>query len=164
VLPEIAWEFAPLTVGLGEPGELKLARGLIAARGEPMRQFLKATGNPPGGDELAVVAPVDVRWFVIISRAPRAERRAEWVEDSRESDGREVVVRTVVLPAGLRFELLSEKAGAERARLEFDAVLGGLREKGRVPSWPLPVGLALLLVFVAWLARWRRRGQRETAA
>jgi len=167
VFPEIHWQFAPLTLNLEGRASLPLERGMISATGAEMRKFLQAAGNPPTGCEVAVIAPVDVRWFAIISREhdrprPNAQRE-EWSEESREADGRDVVILTVLAPVGeslFRFEMLSEKAGAERARAEFDAVTSRLAEphaEKKPRWWILPPGLGLLALSLYWIVRRRRQ-------
>lgn len=128
-----------------------------------MRRFLKATGNQLTWKELAVAGPADLRWFVVISleatrRTEHSGKREEWSEDSVEADGRKVRVRTVAVPAGkalLSFEVVSEQADAEAARIESDDLLDRLEiaEAGRSPFWLLPPALAVL-AFAAYCVYW----------
>jgi len=167
VFPEIHWQFAPLTLDLQGAANLPLERGMISATGAEMRRFLEAAGNQLTGREVAVIAPVDVRWFAIITREPaervgRNAQREEWSEESKEADGRDVVIHTVLAPAGdalFRFEMLAEKAAAEKARAEFDAVLGRITtaHKEREPRWWIPPGLALGALGLIWMVRRRRQ-------
>ncbi|MBI4893697.1 MAG: hypothetical protein HY821_23970 [Acidobacteria bacterium] len=142
---------------------------MISADGAEMRRFLEAAGNQLNGKEAAVAGPADLRWFVVISveSAPRSQRsgqRQEWSEDSIETDGRKVRLRTMAVPvdrAVLTFEVVSEQAEAEKARREFDELLAGLKlaDENRSPSWLLSVLLLLAALVVYWLGRRRQRGQ-----
>lgn len=78
--PEIRWSFGPAEVELAARAALPVGRGLIYVQGEEMGRFLRASGNPPEGRELAVVGPVDLRWFAVISKEDRIG-----VEDLRKA-------------------------------------------------------------------------------
>ncbi len=161
--PDIRWQRGPLTLQLAGAARLRLGAGMIAAEGAEMRRFLKATGNQLTWKELAVAGPDDLSWFAVISLestrgAPRGSKREEWTEDSVEADGRKVRIRTVAVPAGwglLSFEVVSEQADAEAAKLEADDLLDGLEipESGRSPFWLLPPALAVL-AFAAYCVYW----------
>jgi uncharacterized membrane-anchored protein len=69
-VPEIHWQFGPRTLTLAGVGALSLPRGMISADRGEARRFLEATGNPPAGDELAVVAPTNLDWFLVFSYEP----------------------------------------------------------------------------------------------
>ncbi|MGC4054244.1 MAG: DUF2167 domain-containing protein [Paludibaculum sp.] len=43
------------------------------AQGQEMKRYLEATGNPPMGQELAVVGPADLHWFAVIAREDRIQ-------------------------------------------------------------------------------------------
>jgi uncharacterized membrane-anchored protein len=64
--PRIGWQYGPRTVTLGV-GVLELPAGMMSAQQEALKTFLTATGNPPAGDEVAVVAPLDLDWFLVFS-------------------------------------------------------------------------------------------------
>ncbi|MGC9999916.1 MAG: DUF2167 domain-containing protein, partial [Bryobacteraceae bacterium] len=69
-IPEIHWQFGPRTLTLAGVGALSLPRGMISIDRGETRRFLEATGNPPAGDELAVVAPTNLDWFLVFSYEP----------------------------------------------------------------------------------------------
>ena len=52
---------------LGGVGALPIPKGIVSADHAEMRRFLEASGNPPAGDEVAVVAPASVDWFIVFS-------------------------------------------------------------------------------------------------
>jgi uncharacterized membrane-anchored protein len=66
-LPEINWQFGPAEVKLGAEGVLRLPKGFLWADPEETRRFLGASGNPPSGQELAIIGPLDVAWFAVFS-------------------------------------------------------------------------------------------------
>jgi uncharacterized membrane-anchored protein len=72
-VPEIHWQFGPRTLTLAGVGALSLPRGMVSADRAETRRFLEATGNPPAGDELAVVAPSNLDWFLVFSFEPFRE-------------------------------------------------------------------------------------------
>lgn len=152
---EIRWSRGPHTLRLGEKWVLRLPKGVVFAEDAEMRRFLAATGNALTGREAAVFGAADLSWFVVVSGVEGGTRRdLEWTEESREADGREVVIQSVMRGANL-FELVSEKAEARAARHSLDAILLGFSEvkPARTPWWPLLATPLVLLFFV----RWRRR-------
>jgi hypothetical protein len=155
---EIRWCRGPRTLRLGEKWELPLPEGVVFAEGAGMRQFLAATGNVQTGREVAVFGAKELSWFVVVSAVEGGARsQLEWVEESREADGREVVIQSV-LRGGSLFELVSEKAGAEPARRALDEILIGFREVEHArPAWWLLLLCPLALLFYA---RRRRTGWR----
>jgi uncharacterized membrane-anchored protein len=68
--PAIHWQFGPRTLTLSGLGALPLPAGMISADRAETRRFLEATGNPPAGDEIAIVAPANVDWFLVFSFDP----------------------------------------------------------------------------------------------
>lgn len=68
--PAIHWQFGPRTLTLSGLGALPLPGGIISADRAEARRFLEATGNPPAGDEIAIVAPANVDWFLVFSFDP----------------------------------------------------------------------------------------------
>lgn len=46
---------------------MRLPQGFLWADPAESRRFLVASGNPPSGQELAVIAPVDLAWFAVFS-------------------------------------------------------------------------------------------------
>jgi hypothetical protein len=151
---EIRWSRGPHELRLRETWLLPLPEGVVYAEGEEMRRFLIATGNALIGKEVAVFGAADLAWFVVVSAPPGASQDdLEWTEESRESDGREVVLRSV-LRSGSLFELVSEKTTAEPARRAMDRILAGLHEAPPAHStwWPL-----LLIPFVLLFLIRRRR-------
>ena len=68
--PAIHWQFGPRTLTLSGVGALPLSRGMVSADRAETRRFLEATGNPPAGDEIAIVAPANVDWFLVFSFDP----------------------------------------------------------------------------------------------
>jgi uncharacterized membrane-anchored protein len=66
-LPEIRWQFGPATVSLGAQAELRLPQGYVWADPAETKRFLTASGNPPSGQELAIIGPVDISWFAVFS-------------------------------------------------------------------------------------------------
>ncbi len=68
--PAIHWQFGPRTLTLSGVGALPLSRGMVSADRAGTRRFLEATGNPPAGDEIALVAPANVDWFLVFSFDP----------------------------------------------------------------------------------------------
>jgi hypothetical protein len=156
---EIRWSRGPHTLRLGEQRVLPLPGGVVYAEGVEMRRFLAATGNSLTGREVAVFGAGDLSWFVVVSGAEGISRsELEWTEESREADGREVVIHSV-LRGSMLFELVSEKSGAESARRSLEPILAGLRvaERPRSPWWPL---LALPLVLLLFVRRRRGGGAR----
>ena len=152
---EIRWSRGPHTLRLGEKWVLPLPAGVVFAEGVEMGRFLAATGNALTGREVAVFGAADLSWFVVVSGADGASRgELEWTEESREAEGREVVIHSV-LRGGMLFEVVSERVGAEAARGSLERILAGLREVERPGStWWLWLWLPLvLLLFVR-----RRRG------
>ncbi|MGD0579016.1 MAG: DUF2167 domain-containing protein [Bryobacteraceae bacterium] len=69
-VPEIHWQFGPRTVTFAGVGALSLPQGMVSADKAETRRFLEATGNPPAGDELVVVAPTSLDWFLVFSFEP----------------------------------------------------------------------------------------------
>ena len=69
-VPAIHWQFGPRTLTLAGMGGLSLPRGIVSADRAESRRFLEAAGNPPAGDELAVVAPSSLDWFLVFSFEP----------------------------------------------------------------------------------------------
>jgi len=67
---EIHWQFGPRTVTFAGVGALQVPKGMVSADKAETRRFLEATGNPPAGDELAVVAPASLDWFLVFSFNP----------------------------------------------------------------------------------------------
>lgn len=65
--PAIEWQAGPLLLPLGSGARLALPKGHIAATGAEAAKFLEATGNPPTGKELAVVAIRSLDWFTVFS-------------------------------------------------------------------------------------------------
>jgi len=65
--PAIHWQFGPRTLTLSGLGVLPLPSGMISADRAEARRFLQATGNPPAGDEIAIVAPANLDWFLVFS-------------------------------------------------------------------------------------------------
>ncbi len=63
----IHWQFGPRTLTLSGLGALPLPRGMVFTDRSETRRFLEASGNPPAGDEIAVVAPANVDWFLVFS-------------------------------------------------------------------------------------------------
>ena len=146
---EIRWSRGPHELRLRETWVLPLPPGVVYAEGDEMRRFLVATGNALTGKEVAVFGTTDLAWFVVVSAPPGASKDGlEWTEESRESDGREVVIHSA-LRSGSLFELVSEKAGSELARRAMDRILAGLHETppARSTWWPLLL-LPLLLLFL----------------
>ncbi len=151
---EIRWSRGPHKLRLRETWVLPLPQDVVYAEGSEMRRFLNATGNALTGQEVAVFGAPDLSWFVVVSAPPAASKNGlEWTEDSRESDGREVVIHSV-LRGGSLFELVSEKAGAVPARRAMELILAGLHQTPSAPSqwWPL-----LLIPFVLLFLIRRRR-------
>lgn len=68
--PAIHWQFGPRTLTLSGVGALPLSKGIISADRAETRRFLEATGNPPAGDEIAIVAPANIDWFLVFSFDP----------------------------------------------------------------------------------------------
>jgi uncharacterized membrane-anchored protein len=68
--PAIHWQFGPRTLILSGLGALPLPNGMVSADRSETRRFLEATGNPPVGDEIAIVAPANVDWFLVFSFDP----------------------------------------------------------------------------------------------
>lgn len=154
---EIRWSRGPHTLRLKEKWVLPLPEGVVFAEEAEMRRFLAATGNALTGREVAVFGAGDLSWFVVVSGVEGGRRRElEWTEDSREADGREVVIQSVLRGKNL-FELVSEKAGAEPARRAMDEILVGFHEVGHARSawWPVLLLFPLLLLF---FVRRRRAG------
>ena len=153
---EIRWSRGPHTLRLGEKWVLPLPAGVVFAEGVEMGRFLAATGNALTGREVAVFGAADLSWFVVVSGADGASRgELEWTEESREADGREVVIQSV-LRGGMLFEVVSERVGAESVWRSVDRILAGLleAERERSPWWPL-LALPLALLF---FVRRRRSG------
>ena len=151
---EIRWSRGPHQLRLRETWVLPLPQGVVYAEGDEMRRFLVATGNALTGKEVAVFGAADLAWFVIVSTPPGATQNGlEWTEQSRESDGREVVIHSVLRSRSL-FELVSEKTTAEPARRAMEGILAGLHETppARSTWWPL-----LLIPFVLLFLIRRRR-------
>lgn len=67
--PKVAihWQFGPRTLTLSGLVALPLPAGMISADRVETRRFLEATGNPPAGDEVAIVAPANLDWFLVFS-------------------------------------------------------------------------------------------------
>lgn len=146
---EIRWSRGPHALRLAGQRVLALPDGTVSAQGDEMRRFLAATGNTLTGREQAVFGAADLSWFVVVSTAAGTSRsELEWTEESREADGREVVIHSV-LRDGTLFELVSEKAGAESVRRSVDRILAGIRaeEPSRSPWWIL-LAIPLLLLFL----------------
>jgi len=83
-VPEIQWQFGPRTVTLAGVGALQVPKGMVSADRAETRRFLEATGNPPAGDELAIVAPANVDWFFVFSFDPYKKLGLHQTEPSVE--------------------------------------------------------------------------------
>ena len=57
--PQIHWLFGPTTIALTPSLTQAVPSGWVYAQTGEMQRFLKATGNPLTGKELAVIAPAD---------------------------------------------------------------------------------------------------------
>ncbi|MBE0658326.1 MAG: DUF2167 domain-containing protein [Bryobacteraceae bacterium] len=66
-VPKIKWQFGPSAALLGSFAELHVPKGMIHADADETRRFLDFTGNPSSGNEIAVVGPVSLDWFAVIS-------------------------------------------------------------------------------------------------
>jgi hypothetical protein len=149
-MPEIRWSRGPHELRLRETWILPLPPDVVYADGGEMRRFLTATGNVLTGKEVAVFGAADLSWFVVVSAPPGPSQSSlEWTEESRESDGREVVIQSV-LRNGSLFELVSEKATAGPARSAMDRILAGLRETPPALSawWSLLLIPLVLLILI----------------
>lgn len=154
---DIRWSRGPHALRLGEEWALPLPDGVVFAEGVEMRRFLAATGNALTGREVAVFGAGDLSWFVVASTARKSSGGDfAWTEESREADGREVVIHSILRGQTL-FELVSEKAGAESARRAAQQILSGLRSPASErSSWWMLLAIPPVLLFVLWRRRARR--------
>jgi hypothetical protein len=168
--PDIRWDFGPRTLTLAGVAELRVAKGLLSAEGVEMRKFLEAAGNTLNGRELAVVGPLDLEWFTVISREPGPPPRnpgpdVTWTEANREADGRDVVIHSVLVSGGsavFRFELVTEAANAERSRAAFDRLRRSFRFQQKPGAdWGFWAALLISIVIAALILR-RRTSSRPT--
>jgi hypothetical protein len=157
--PEIHWRFGPATLELGKNVELRVAKGWIYIRGDEMGKFLRATGNDVTGTELAVVGRSDLSWFAVVSPQGKSQDQ-KFKEYSREEDGREVVILTVVARTSpsqsLQIEVVAEKKDERLAEMAAADLLQGIAVR---PPWNWrPWAAALLAAALAYLI-WRQRGK-----
>jgi uncharacterized membrane-anchored protein len=66
-LPEIRWQFGPADIQLGGQATLRLPQGYLWSDPGETRRFLEASGNPPSGQEVAIIGPLDLAWFAVFS-------------------------------------------------------------------------------------------------
>lgn len=69
---QISWTDGPVTARLGDIAEIKVPAGYRFTGKEGTRKFLELTQNPPGGNELGTIIPIQSKddsdagfWFVI---------------------------------------------------------------------------------------------------
>jgi uncharacterized membrane-anchored protein len=149
-VPEIHWQFGPLTANLGTFARLRLPKGMIWADGGEARRFLEFTGNPPGGSETGVAGPPGLDWFAVVSwrsysslgfeaRNPQPEEIAAAIQAGsasanreRAANGRETLE---VLDWGMKpsfdsrtgrleFRLKTQESGGRRVENRFVYFLG----------------------------------------
>lgn len=152
--PQIHWLFGPTTIALTPSLTQAVPSGWVYAQTGEMQRFLKATGNPLTGKELAVIAPADLACFVIVSRLEPA-RDSAFEEYSTEADGRQVIILTRTSKHGLLYEVVAERRDEKAARQIADSLLNGLTAAPAFHWQPW----ALILVLAAlgfWVYRQRR--------
>ncbi len=62
---KIAWQHGPTVGSLGSLSILDVPKGFIFAGDEGAKKFMELSENIPSGRELGVLAPDDLKWFVI---------------------------------------------------------------------------------------------------
>lgn len=75
-LPQVAWKAGPGTCKIGELAEVKVEKGLQHIGAQDTRTLLEAFGNLTNGSELALIAPKDLKWFIVY----------EWDETGKVND------------------------------------------------------------------------------
>ncbi len=144
-VPEIHWQFGPLTADIGAGSRLRLPKGMIWADGGEARRFLEFTGNPPVGNETGVAGPPGLDWFAVVSwrpysslgfeaRNPKPEEIAAAIQAGsasanreRSDRGRETleVVDWAMKPSfdprtgRLEFRLRTQESGGRRVENRF---------------------------------------------
>lgn len=157
--PEIHWQFGPATLELEKNVELRVANGWIYIRGPEMERFLRASGNAVSGTELAVVGRADLRWFAVVSPQGEAQNQ-KFKEYTREEDGREVVILTVVAKTSashsLQIEVVAERKDERLAEQAAAGLLQGISVR---PPWNWRPWAAVLLAAALAYVIWRQRGK-----
>ena len=149
-VPEIHWQFGPLTADIAAGARLSLPKGMIWAGGDEARRFLEFTGNPPGGCETGVAGPPGLDWFAVVSwrsysslgfeaRNPQPEEIAAAIQSGsrsanleRAANGRETleVLDWAMEPSfdprmgRLEFRLKTQESGGRRVENRFVYFLG----------------------------------------
>jgi len=144
-VPDIRWQFGPLTARIGTGAHLRLPEGMIWAEGGEARRFLEFTGNPSNGGETGVVGPPGLDWFAVVSwrsysslgfeaRHPKPEEIAAAVRAGSASANRERALHgretLEVLGWGekpsfdrktgrLEFQLKTQESGGRRVENRF---------------------------------------------
>jgi hypothetical protein len=152
--PEIHWRFGPASVALAPSLTQAVPAGAVYAQTGEMQRFLKATGNPLTGDELAVIAPADLSCFAIVSRLESA-RDSAFEEFSTEADGRQVIILTRASKHGLRYEVVAERRDETKARQFADSLLTSLAAAPPF-HWQPWAALLVLSILGVWVYRRRR--------
>lgn len=151
--PDIHWRFGPAALHLTASLTQSIPSGWVYAQTSEMHRFLQATGNPPTGNELAVIALDDLSCFAVLSRLETA-RDNTLEEYTTEPDGRQVVILTRTSKHGLQYEVVAERRDEKKARQAADSLLSGL---AAVPafSWQPAAALFILAALGFWLYRQR---------
>ncbi len=149
-VPEIHWQFGPLTANIGTGARLRLPQGMIWADGGAARRFLGFTGNPPGGGEAGVAGPPGLDWFAVFcwrtysslgfeARNPKPEEIAAAIRAGSTSANRErtrhgretlEVLDWAMKPSfdrrtgRLEFGLKTQESGGRRVENRFVYFLG----------------------------------------
>jgi uncharacterized membrane-anchored protein len=62
---KIAWQHGPASGSLGSQAKVNVPNGFVFADDKGAKRFMELTQNIPSGSELGVLAPDDLKWFVV---------------------------------------------------------------------------------------------------
>jgi uncharacterized membrane-anchored protein len=72
-VPAIHWQFGPRTLTLSGLAAVSVPKGMVSAGKAETKRFLEAAGNPIAGDELGILAPASLDWFLLFTFDPFAK-------------------------------------------------------------------------------------------
>jgi uncharacterized membrane-anchored protein len=100
----IPWEHGPTVVKVGDQATIKLPSGFRFTHEAGAKKFMELSENPPSGRELAILAPEDLSWFVIL----------RFIDDGYVSDTEKRSLDSDALLSSI--QRATEKSNEERKR------------------------------------------------
>ena len=61
----VTWQEGPSTANLGGQAEIRVPAGYVFVNGDDARVLLEAAGNQPSHEEVGLLAPAELDWFVV---------------------------------------------------------------------------------------------------